>query len=105
MARALKSVSPASSPSSASPRPDAAALLKMATESDPTLPPVRMPVTGSEIVNLRLSSVLVDELDAKAEAEGTTRKVIITRALAQAGYRVPAQDLEDRTPKRRRRAG
>ena len=62
-----------------------------------------LPTTGSEIVNVRLSSALVDELDAKAEAEGTTRKV--TRALAQAGYHVPAQDLEDRTPRRRRRAG
>jgi hypothetical protein len=101
MVRALKSVSPASDPSR---RPDQAALMRLA-ESDQTLPPARMPVTGSEIVNLRLSSTLVDELDAKAEAEGTTRKVIITRALAQAGYRVPTQDLEDRTPRRRRRAG
>lgn len=61
-----------------------------------------MPVTGSEIVNLRLSVNLIDELDSAAEAEGTTRKVIITRALAAAGYRVPAHDLEDRTPRRRR---
>lgn len=97
MPRPLKSVPPA-------PRPDAATLLKVATESDPTLPPARMPVTGSEIVNLRLSSSLIDELDAAADAEGTTRKVIITRALAQAGYHVPAQDLEDRTPRRRHRA-
>jgi hypothetical protein len=50
---------------------------------------------------LRLSSDLVSELDAKAEAEGTTRKVIITRALKAAGYHVPAHDLEDRTPRRR----
>jgi hypothetical protein len=104
MPRALKSVSPAPNPSSASSRPDQAALLKLA-ESDQTLPPARIPTTGSEIVNVRLSSALVDELDAKAEAESTTRKVIITRALAQAGYHVPAQDLEDRTPRRRRRAG
>jgi hypothetical protein len=100
MPKALKSVSPAP----ASSRPDQASLLRLA-ESDQTLPPARMPTTGSEIVNLRLSSALVDELDAKAEAEGTTRKVIITRALAQAGYHVPAPDLEDRTPRRRRRAG
>jgi uncharacterized protein (DUF1778 family) len=77
-------------------------LLKLA-ESDRTLPPAQMPVTGSEIVNLRLSSSLVDELDAAADAQGTTRKVIITRALERAGYHVPAHDLEDRTPKRRRR--
>jgi predicted transcriptional regulator len=62
-----------------------------------------MTPTGSEIVNLRLSVSLIDELDSAAEAENTTRKVIITRALAAAGYRVPQHDLEDRTPKRRPR--
>jgi hypothetical protein len=96
MARALKSlVQPK--------RPDAAALRTLAT-ADPSLPPAVMAAVGSEIVNVRLASRLVDELDAAAEAEGTTRKVIITRALAKAGYRVPAHDLEDRTPKKRRRS-
>jgi hypothetical protein len=84
-------------------RPDAAALLELASTANPAMPPAVMPVTGSEIVNLRLSVALVDELDSTAEAEGTTRKVIITRALAAAGYRVPAHDLEDRTPRKRRR--
>jgi hypothetical protein len=37
-----------------------------------------------------------------AETGRTTRKVIITRALAKAGYHVPAHDLEDRTPRKRR---
>jgi hypothetical protein len=96
MTRALKSlVQPK--------RPDAAALRMLAT-ADPSLPPAVMAAAGSEIVNVRLASRLVDELDAAAEAEGTTRKVIITRALAKAGYRVPAHDLEDRTPKKRRRS-
>ena len=93
MTRALKTVG----------RPDAAALRELAATASPTLPPAVMPVTGSELVNLRLSVNLIDELDSAAEAEGTTRKVIITRALAAAGYRVPAHDLEDRTPRRRRR--
>jgi hypothetical protein len=94
MPRSLKAV----------PRPTAPALRALAA-ADPTLPPAVMPRAGSsEIINLRLSSDLVDELDAKAEAEGTTRKVVITRALEAAGYRVPAHDLEDRTPRRRRRA-
>jgi hypothetical protein len=84
-------------------RPDAAALPTLAATADPSMPPAVMPNDGSEVVNLRLKSRLIDELDAAAEAEGTTRKVIITRALAKAGYRVPAQDLEDRTPKKRRR--
>jgi hypothetical protein len=78
-------------------------LARLAT-TDPTLPPAVMAVTGSEVINLRVKSSLVDELDAKAEAEGATRKVIITRALAAAGNRVSADDLEDRTPRRRRRA-
>ena len=83
-------------------RPDAAALRQLAT-ADPTIPPTVMPRTGGEMINLRLSSVLVDELDAAAEAERTTRKVIITRALEKAGFHVPAHDLEDRTPRKRRR--
>jgi hypothetical protein len=81
-------------------RPDAAALRELAATAD--LPPAVATRDGSEIVNVRLSSGLVDELDAAAEAERTTRKVIITRALAQAGYHVPQRDLEDRTPRRRR---
>jgi hypothetical protein len=81
-------------------RPTAGELRKLAAGSD--LPPAVATRDGSEIVNVRLSSTLLDELDAAAEAEGTTRKVIITRALAQAGYHVPQRDLEDRTPRRRR---
>ena len=92
MAKALKSMA----------RPDAAALRDLAESVDPRLPPAVMPRTGSEMVNVRMSSSLVDELDAAADAEGTTRKVIITRALAKAGYHVPQHDLEDRTPRRRR---
>jgi hypothetical protein len=81
-------------------RPDAAALRELAATAD--LPPAVVTRDGSEIVNVRLSSGLVDELDAAAEAERTTRKVIITRALVLAGYHVPERDLEDRTPRRRR---
>jgi hypothetical protein len=85
------------------PRPDAAALRGLIATADPTLPPAVMPRTGSELLTLRVSSTLLDELDAAAEKESTTRKVIVTRALAAAGYRVPAHDLEDRTPRRRTR--
>src|SRR5450631_4385279 len=96
MARTLKTLVPPS-------RPDAAALRALAATADPSMPPAVMP-TGTEMINVRLSSGLVDELDSAAAAEGTTRKVIITRALAAAGFRVPAHDLEDRTPRKRRRA-
>ena len=92
MSRALKTIT----------RPDAAALLELATTANPSLPPAVITATGSEIVNLRLSVNLVDELDSAAAKEGTTRKVIITRALAAAGYKVPPHDLEDRTPRKRR---
>jgi hypothetical protein len=97
MARALKTLVHPS-------RPDAAALRELAATAGPRIPPAVMPTPGSEMINVRLSPALVDELDAAAEAGRTTRKVIITRALAHAGYRVPAHDLQDRTPKKRRRS-
>jgi hypothetical protein len=85
-------------------RPNAAALRELAAATNPSIPPAVMPTTASEIVTVRLSTGLVDQLGAKADVEGTTRKVVITGALEAAGYRVPAHDLEDRTPRRRRRA-
>jgi hypothetical protein len=54
MSRPLKSV----------PRPAAPALLALAA-ADPTLPPAVTPRTGSEIINLRLPSDLVDVLDCQ----------------------------------------
>jgi hypothetical protein len=82
-------------------RPDADALRELAG-ANPSIPPAVMPSMGSEVVNFRIASSVVDQLDAAADAEGTTRKVIITRALARAGFRIPQPDLEDRTPRRRR---
>jgi len=82
-------------------QPDAVALRELAA-ADPSIPPAVMPSAGSEVVNFRVASSVVDQLDAAADAEGTTRKVIITRALAQAGFQIPQPDLEDRTPRRRR---
>jgi hypothetical protein len=84
-------------------QPDAAALRQLA-RAESTIPPAVMPRTGSEMLNLRVSPALVDELDAAAEAERTTRKVIVTRALAKAGFNGPAHDLEDRTPRKRLRS-
>lgn len=85
-------------------RPDAAPPPKLAATTNSAMPPAVMSRTGSETINLRVSSSLIDELDAAANAAGTTRKVIVTRALAAAGYHVPPHDLEDRTPRRRRAA-
>lgn len=64
-------------------------------------PDARPPLTGSQVISLRLSSTVVDELDAAANAERTTRKVIIARALAKAGFHIPQHDLEDRALRRR----
>lgn len=91
MAKELKSVA----------RPNAQALRQLAA-ANPALPPPVMPNGGSEVVNFRIASRTVDALDDAAEAEGTTRKVIITRALAAAGFPIEPGDLEDRTPRRRR---
>jgi len=91
MAKPLKSLA----------RPDADTLRELAG-ADPSIPPAVMPSTGSEVVNFRIASSVVDQLDAAAEADGTTRKGIITRALAKVGFRIPQPDLEDRTPRRRR---
>ena len=69
----------------------------------PTQPPAVMPSRrSSTLINLRVETALADWLADRAEAEGTTQKVIITRALAAAGAPVSAHDLEDRTPRRRR---
>jgi hypothetical protein len=62
--------------------------------ADPNAQRTVLPATG-------VSPDLVDQLDAAAEAEHTTRKVMTTRALVVAGYHVRPADLEDRTPKTR----
>ena len=54
-------------------------------------------------MTLRVQTALADAIADAAEAQGTTQKVIITRALAAAGFNVPQSDLEDRTPHRRMR--
>jgi hypothetical protein len=56
----------------------------------------------SVLINLRVQMALADWLAEQARAEGTTQKVIITRALAAAGAPVSPLDLTDRTPRRRR---
>lgn len=49
---------------------------------------------------LRLSPRVFQAVEQRAEDEGTTMTVLIARALADAGYPVPEEDLRDR---RRRR--
>jgi hypothetical protein len=86
-----------------SPRLEPARLREIAEQMAPTQPPAIMPARRtSTLINLRVETGLADWLANQAKAEGTTQKVIITRALAAAGAPVSPRDLEDRTPRRRR---
>jgi hypothetical protein len=86
-----------------SPHLQPARLREIAEQMAPTQPPAIMPTRRSSmLINLRVETALADWLADRAAAEGTTQKVIITRALAAAGAPVSPRDLEDRTPRRRR---
>jgi hypothetical protein len=90
-------------PPSPSPRLQPAQLREIAEHMAPTQPPAIMPTRRtSTLINFRVETALADWLADRAAAEGTTQKVIMTRALAAAGAPVSPQDLEDRTPRRRR---
>jgi hypothetical protein len=109
-ARALKNIAPVVEPhatqaSTAPARLSPTALRKLAAGADPTQPPAVMPLQASStLITMRIQTSLADAIADMAAAEGTTQKVIITRALAAAGFAVPPPDLEDRTPRRRRGA-
>jgi hypothetical protein len=88
---------------SPSPRLQPDRLREIAEQMAPTQPPAVMATRRtSTLINLRVQTTLADWLADRAATEGTTQKVIITRALAAAGAPVSPQDLEDRTPRRRR---
>ena len=91
-----------------SPRRDPAVALAAAAAVAPTLPPTRVeaPVPADPVaqLNLKVRTSLIDQLAEVAGKEGTTQKVIVCRALAQAGFRVHEDDLSDRGNHRRRRA-
>ncbi len=53
-------------------------------------------------VNIRVRRGLGDQLADRAQAEGTTQKVLICRALAAAGFAVHPDDLRAAPPPRRR---
>jgi hypothetical protein len=87
-----------------SPRLMADELRRLAEDADPRQPPAVMPPPGgSTLLTMRVQIALADAIADAAEAQGTTQKVIITRALAAAGFKVAQVDLEDRTPRRRPR--
>jgi len=49
---------------------------------------------------LRLSPTVFQEIDARATREAVTMTVIIARALQDAGFSVPEDDLKDRRKRR-----
>src|SRR3954468_12228114 len=53
-------------------------------------------------VNIRVRRRLGDQLADRARAEGTSQKVLICRALVEAGFNVHPEDLRAAQPPRRR---
>lgn len=65
------------------------------------------PTDGADLVqlNIRVRRALGDQLADRARIEGTTQKVLVCRALAEAGFEVHPDDLKATpTPRRRGRA-
>lgn len=104
---AAQSVAPDTQPSAPAASRDPDMLKRLAAEADPSQPPAVMPEQGGRTiaVNFRFSERLADAVADAAASQGTSQKVIVTRALRDAGIAVPAEDLEDRTRRRRRGAG
>lgn len=76
--------------------------LRISAEQAPTLPPAQLSKSDPPTtLNLRVQVSTIKALARKAKASGLTQKQIICRALAEAGVDVAAEDLEDRTPRRK----
>ncbi len=83
--------------------------LAAARLADPTSPPVRLtppsrqategPMVG---LNLRVRLSTSDAIASAARGREVSMKAVVMEALSQAGIRVAAVDLEDRTPWRRK---
>lgn len=54
------------------------------------------PVEASRKITLTLPALVVTELKHRMAAEDTTMRVLVLKALADAGYHVPADELRDR---------
>jgi hypothetical protein len=68
------------------------------------MPPAGAPTESAELVqvNIRVRRALGDQLADRARVEGTTQKVLVCRALAEAGFDVHPDDLKvTPTPRRR----
>lgn len=82
-------------------RPTTAELLRLAG-ADQTQPPAVLRETHKTVlVNFRVTEKLANTLASAAINQGITQKVILARALKASGLDVPAEDLQDRSPRRR----
>jgi hypothetical protein len=83
-------------------RPTPEEAVRIATETEPSLPPARLPQTDKQVpFSTRFRTSTLAAIEARAKAEGISLKLVICRALAEAGVAVAPGDLEDGTPRRR----
>lgn len=95
----MKSLKPRGAP----PRLPPEEALRISAQEAPTLPPARVEAQDrSTTLNLRLRTSTVDAIAAHAKERGLTQKQLVMRALADAGVDIAPEDLEDRTPRRKR---
>ena len=87
-------------------RPSPAEALAIATSTAPQQPPVQIAeatIDGSTTLNLRVKASTIKALMDAAKAQGLTMKQVVCQALDRAGLPIAPADLEDRTPRRRKR--
>ncbi len=76
--------------------------LRISAQQAPMLPPTQLAVEDRPTtLNLRLRASTVLALVRRAQEMGQTQKQVVCRALSDAGLEVAAEDLEDRTPRRK----
>jgi hypothetical protein len=91
------------------PRPAVHEVLAAVRDADPTTPPVRAkappipsapePVVG---LNIRCRISTSEAIARHAAQEGKSMKAIVMHALAEKGIHIAPDDMEDRSPRRRK---
>lgn len=77
--------------------------LRISVQEAPMLPPTRVEAEDRPTtLNLRLRTSTVEAIARHAKERGLTQKQIVCQALADAGVEIAAEDLENRTPRRKR---
>ncbi|MCI0755618.1 hypothetical protein [Teichococcus vastitatis] len=91
------------------PRPAVQEILAAAREADPTTPPVRaktppIPAAPEPVVglNIRCRISTSEAIAWHAAQEGKSMKALVMHALAEKGIHIAPDDMEDRSPSRRK---